>query len=181
MSTATWAARSTWPFRRERVMAATTELQWAETNQRDLMAALAALRQRLERHAGASAAGAPPADDGLPAAPALDTLALAFGLSPFERAVLLLCAGIELDAGVAAACAAAHGDQNRTHATFSLAMAALPDPHWSALSPDGPLRRWRMVEVVVQPGTPLTASPLRIDERVLHYLVGVHHLDERLA
>jgi ATPase family associated with various cellular activities (AAA) len=163
------------------MMAATTELQWAKTNQRDLVAALAALRQRLEWHAGASAAAAAPAGDGLPAAPALDALALAFGLSPFERAVLLLCAGIELDAGVAAACAAAHGDQDRSHATFSLAMAALPDPHWSALSPDGPLRRWRMVEVVAQPGTPLTASPLRIDERVLHYLVGVHHLDERLA
>ncbi|MCD6056943.1 MAG: ATPase central domain protein, partial [Thermomicrobiales bacterium] len=161
-------------------MAATAALQWAETNQRDLVTALAALRQRLERHAGASADAAAPAGDGLPATPALDALTQAFGLSPFERAVLLLCAGIELDAGVAAACAA-HGDQSRALATFNLAMAALPDPHWSALSPDGPLRRWRMVEVVAQPGTPLTASPLRIDERVLHYLVGVHHLDERLA
>jgi hypothetical protein len=41
------------------------------------------------------------------------------------------------------------------------------------------LRRWRLVEI--GHGTALTDSPLRIDERVLHYLAGVQHLDERLA
>ena len=30
-------------------------------------------------------------------------------------------------------------------------------------------------------GNPLTTSPLRIDERILHYLAGVHYQDERLA
>ncbi|HEX6015559.1 MAG TPA: ATP-binding protein, partial [Geminicoccaceae bacterium] len=144
------------------------------------MAALSALRRRLERHAGGPQR-ASSSKEKLPAAAALDALAVAFGLSSFERALLLLCAGIELDAGIAAACAAAHGDEHRQYATFSLALAALPAPHWNALSPDGPLRRWRMIEVVAQPGTALTASPLRVDERILHYLVGVQHLDERLT
>ena len=57
-------------------------------------------------------------------------------------------------------------------------MAALPDAHWSALSPSAPLRYWRLIEVAN--GDVLTTNPLRIDERVLHYLVGVSQLDERL-
>ena len=46
-----------------------------------------------------------------PRAAALDALRRSFGLSPFERDVLLLCAGVELDARVRAPlCAAAQGD-----------------------------------------------------------------------
>ncbi len=37
------------------------------------------------------------------------------------------------------------------------------------------------IEVISQPGVPLTLAPLRIDERILHYLTGLHHVDERLA
>jgi hypothetical protein len=111
--------------------------------------------------------------------PALVSLVAAFRLSPFERDVLLLCAGIELDAGFAAACGRAQGDGQRTHPTFSLALAALPGAHWSALTPAGPLRRWRLIEAG---GTgALTLQPLRIDERILHYLTGVDQPDERLA
>lgn len=116
----------------------------------------------------------------MPAPPALETLCTAFRLSPFERDLLTLCAAMELDAGIAPLCAAAGGgDPARAYPTLSLALAALPDPHWSALTPDAPLRRWRLIEVGTGPA--LTLSPLRIDERVLHYLAGVQHLDERLA
>jgi hypothetical protein len=113
------------------------------------------------------------------APPALEGLAAVFSLSPFEREVLLLCAGMELDADFPRLCAEAQGDARRTYPTFSLALAALPEPHWDALTPAGPLRRWRLIEVTS--GTePLVHSPLRIDERVLHYLAGVSYLDERL-
>jgi hypothetical protein len=111
--------------------------------------------------------------------PALDVVSTAFHLSSFERDVLLLCVGIELDSDFAPLCAAAQSDPARNYPTFSLALATLPDAHWSALAPTAPLRRWRLIE----PGTGpvLTVAPLRIDERVLHYLVGISHLDERLA
>ncbi|HKH50008.1 MAG TPA: ATP-binding protein [Thermoanaerobaculia bacterium] len=109
---------------------------------------------------------------------ALDILVERFGLSPFERDVLLLCAGIELDSGFAAVCAAAQGDPAKAYPSFSLALAAFPEAHWSALGPGRPLRYWRLIEVG---GTSLTASPLRIDERILHYLAGVDQPDERLA
>ena len=114
-----------------------------------------------------------------PAAAALETLCKLFGLSPFERAVLLMCAGMELDSKFAGVCAKANGDPRRDYPTFSLALGALPDAHWSALTPDAPLRRWRLIEL--QSGSDLTQSRLRIDERVLHFLTGVTHLDERLV
>jgi ATPase family associated with various cellular activities (AAA)/Winged helix domain, variant len=114
----------------------------------------------------------------MPATAALEALVEGFGLSPFERDVVLLCAGVELDASFAAACVAAHGDPRRTQPTFGLALAAIPHAHWSALAPDGPLRRWRLVEVSTAHA--LATSPLQIDERVLHYLAGVPSLDERL-
>ncbi len=62
--------------------------------------------------------------------------------------------------------------------TFGLALSAFPEAHWSALTPTSPLRRWRLLEI--HDGQTLATSPLRIDERVLHYLAGVSYLDERL-
>ena len=94
-----------------------------------------------------------------------------------QRDALLLCAGVELDSSFAPLCAK-QNVTGRGVPTFSLALAALPDPHWSAITPAGPLRHWRLIEVGV--GEALTTSPLRIDERVLHYLAGVSYLDDRL-
>ena len=164
---------------------------WSGANQRHLMAAVAVVRARLEAHAAKvrgespGAGGVEAAEQALqaanaamPAPAALDTMCSRFGLSPFERDVLLLCAGLELNGSLAAACAAAQGDAQKRHATFSLALAALPEPHWSALSPAAPLRRWRLIEC--RSADLLTLAPLRIDERVLHFLTGLDVLDERL-
>ncbi len=151
---------------------------WAERNQRHLMTALDQVRHALRRHTAGTAPGepidAPPEEPGRWALPMLTE---AFGLSLFERDVLLLCAGGEFDAAFPALCAEAQGDPRRTYPTFGLALAALPGAHWSALAPDAPLRYWRMIEAS---GSDLTTSPLRIDERVLHYLAGVSHVDDRL-
>ncbi|MEV6424254.1 ATP-binding protein [Streptomyces sp. NPDC051662] len=109
---------------------------------------------------------------------ALDALVSCFGLSAFEREVILLAAAAELDPTTGARCAAASGDPDRAHPTFSLALAALVEPHWSALTPVAPLRRWRLVELDDE--TRLTTSRLRLDERILHFLVGSPYLDARL-
>jgi SpoVK/Ycf46/Vps4 family AAA+-type ATPase len=173
-------------------MSATVTMSWPEANQRYLMAALAVVREALERHAAKSkdshesqepAASAEQAlreaASAMPSPPALETLTQAFGLSPFERSVLLLCAGMELDSSFAALCTDAQGDPLRAFPTFSLALSALPDAHWSALTPAAPLRRWRLIEVGA--GNSLTLSSLRIDERILHYLAGIQQFDDRLA
>ncbi|SOD63443.1 ATPase family associated with various cellular activities (AAA) [Streptomyces zhaozhouensis] len=133
---------------------------------------------RLASDAGAPGVGARAAEP-LEHAPAtLDALTTCFGLSAFEREVLLLTAAAELDPGTASRCAAAGGDPDRRHPTFSLALAALPEPHWSALTPVSPLRRWQLV--ALDDPTRLTTSRLRIDERILHFLVGSPYLDARL-
>lgn len=108
----------------------------------------------------------------------LDKLCNIFGLSDFERNLLLLCAGMELDASFNVLCAAASGNGQRSYPTFGLAMMVLEDAHWSAFTPAGSLRRWRLIEV--GSGSELMTSPLRIDERILHYLIGIQHLDQRL-
>jgi hypothetical protein len=164
---------------------------WSEANQRHLMASLAGVRTALERHAAtASNTGEPPEAAGTSKVPelpsslpgqspfALELAATGFDLTPFERDVLLLAAGMELDSRFAALCARANGDPARAFPTFSLALAALPGAHWSALSPGGPLRRWRLIEI--GGGSTLTGSALRIDERVLHHLTGTGCLEDRL-
>ncbi|MBD2158523.1 ATP-binding protein [Leptolyngbya sp. FACHB-16] len=110
--------------------------------------------------------------------PALLSVCSAFGLTPFEQDVLLLCAGVELSASFAQLCGTVNGTQ-QAYPTFSLALAALPDANWGALTPARPLRRWRLIDI--NHGESLTQSRLRIDERVLHYLNGISYLDDRLA
>ena len=60
----------------------------------------------------------------------LDRLTAGFGLSPFERSVLLLAAGPELVAAVAGELAE-HGAGPRL--TFGTALALLPDAHLSLI------------------------------------------------
>jgi len=152
---------------------------WEEANQRRLAAEVARVRATVERLLEPERAPAPepPAPPGGPAA-AVDSLAAAFGLTPFERDVLLLAAGVELDGSLAAVCARAQPELGVGAPTFSLALAALEGAHWSALSPDRPLRRWRLLDL--SDSGSLVAAPLRVDERVLHFLAGVRTSDERL-
>jgi len=149
--------------------------QWLARNQAALAAAIARLRERLT---GFAADGVVPSDgDAETESPTLARLCEAFGLSAFERDVLLLAAGRELSGEFAATLAEVNG--GRAYATFGLALAALPGAHWSALSPGAPLRAWRLVEAIGDAG--LTQRELRIDEPILHWLTGVAAPDERLA
>ena len=102
-----------------------------------------------------------------------------FILSDFEQEILLLCAGAELAVGWGQLCGAALGESRRRSPTFELAQAIADAPHWSAFSAPGPLRRWRLIEVGA--GDSLMTSPLRIDERVLAYLLGIPGVDPRLT
>lgn len=110
---------------------------------------------------------------------ALARIEARFGLSSFEADLLLLCAGVEIDPAVARFCGEARGLAGGALPTFGLATTVLSGSHWSAIGPDGPLRRWRMVEI--GPGDILSESPLRISERVLLQLVGAPQLDHQLV
>ncbi len=143
---------------------------WNTVNQRELMAELADLRRLLRGEPGVTVTNS---------APALDALSVRFGLSPFERRVVLLCAGMELEGDFAQECAAAPGAGGNPWPSFALALAAFPDAHWDALGNGGPLRHWHLLETI---GTgPLITSRLQLDERILFFITGIGQLDERLA
>ncbi|MEO0867643.1 MAG: ATP-binding protein, partial [Cyanobacteria bacterium J06642_11] len=152
---------------------------WHEANQQYLLAAIGQVQYQLAQ------ACEPPADVAMfprstdvtfsTGEAAIETLCRRLNLSTFERSLLLLCAGMELSRTMADLCTRLQGAQ---HPTLGLALSLLPEAHWSALLPEGPLRYWKLVEL--QPGAELTQCPLRIDERILHYLMGMTSLDERL-
>jgi hypothetical protein len=163
------------------IVSTTVTDSWVEANQRYLSAALAQVYALLtpEATAGDTEVLALDGVEPLDPPPAIERLCALFGFSDFERAVLLLCAGMGLDSRFAAACAAAHGDPRRTYPSFGLALATLPGAHWRALTPQAPLRYWRLVEL--SGGDDLISSRLCIDERILHYLTAVSARDERLT
>src|SRR6185437_6961468 len=113
--------------------------------------------------------------------PALVLLANRLGLNAFERDLLLLCIGMELDTRFPALCAQAQHDPAKPYPTFALAFAVLDAPSWDALSPERPLRYWRLLEIH-QPGPqPLIGAALAADERVVNFVKGLNYLDDRLT
>ena len=148
----------------------------AEREQSALVAEVEHVRALLEAFRdGAAPPQAPALADAFE--PAIDRLTRLLGLSRFERHVLLLAAAVELDGGIAALTAALQSSPD-PRPTFGLTLAALPDAHWDALALRSPLRRWRLLEPTA--GPTLASRPLRLDERILHFLTGIDAPDERL-
>ncbi|WP_427159629.1 ATP-binding protein [Aliinostoc sp. HNIBRCY26] len=160
-------------------------MQWQEVNYSYLMRELDVVRSILEKNAEHQGNSPVKTGDGsvFPdhdlRVSSLNNLAHIFGLTDFERSVLLLCMGMELDPNWGLLCANAQGGLGKPYPTFMLATVALPQPNWQALTPNAPLRRWQLIQIAE--GSALNLSPLRIDERILHYLLGWNHLDQRLG
>ena len=163
---------------------------WSTLNHTYLVAALSQIKAQLVQRADSTllpeatseavmSTTEPLPDFSATLPPAIERIRQTFRLSEFERDLLLLCAGVELDASFVPLCAAAQGDAQRNYPTFSLALSCLSNAYWGALTPAAPLRRWQLIEPAL--GQHLTTSPLRIDERILHYLVGISHIDRRLS
>jgi hypothetical protein len=152
---------------------------WQELNKYSLMKALENLRERLLAKAKSLETPSTPIPIlDYPIPPALELIGKQFHLTPFEQNILLLCAGMELDGEWGLHCANAQGDLQKPYPTFTLALAVLPEAHWNAIIPTAPLRKWRFIELAN--GNSITNSPLWIDERIVHHLTGISHLDERL-
>ena len=108
-----------------------SDSDWFEANQADLLVRLTAVKRRLAERVGdetASAIATPVLRAGQKRALAARPSAFAhvtetFGLSAFEQEILLLCAGVEIDAAVPALCAAVQGDASRPYPTFGMALA----------------------------------------------------------
>jgi hypothetical protein len=165
-----------------------TATDWISGNQQYLSVAIQGIKLRLEIYAdqvkGQSAKESLQAAtdevalqalrETLPMPPALEQVCDTFQLSAFERQMLLLCAAVELDADMARMVQDLQGEGRRLP-TFGLALALFePLAHWSALSPEAPLRYWELIDCDHQ--DILTRAACRIDEQVLHFLTGVSYL-----
>ena len=142
----------------------------------DQSAITAAIAVAAERMAAAEDGNRPPA---------LLMLSQQFGLTRFERELLLLCVAMERDgAKTASLCAKTPNNAGRPYPTFALA-SALFDGHdahkWEARSANQPLRYWYLLGIN-QPGAePLATSALSADERIVNYIVGLKDMiDDRL-
>ncbi|MDJ0707756.1 MAG: AAA family ATPase [Leptolyngbyaceae cyanobacterium MO_188.B28] len=147
-----------------------------------LLAEIGQLRQQLMAAAGRddSAPISSVADDSPPqTAASLNQLCHLFGLAPFERQILLLCAGLELDLQFGALCAQLQGHSSRTYPTLGLAIALFPNADPRVFSNQQPLQRWRLVEIT--PGYAMAQAPLRLSPRILCYLTGDYALTTELA
>jgi ATPase family associated with various cellular activities (AAA) len=118
--------------------------------------------------------------------PAIDVLAHLFGLTAFDRKVLLLCLAPGLDPTFERLYAYAQDDVTQKHPTPHLALTLFggEGEQWLAerrrLMPDAPLRRFRLVtlESGRVPELNPVAHPLRLKERIGNYLLGFNNLDE---
>jgi hypothetical protein len=138
--------------------------------------ALARVRSRLA--AAADHGGAPP-PPGEPSPSPADRIAEAFGLSRFERDVLLLAALPALEAEAATRIAELQGDERLRLPTVALALSVLDEPHWNAFAPEAPLRHYGLV--VCADEAAASARTIQLPERVLYALLGIATLDEELA
>ncbi|OUL36294.1 ATP-binding protein [Nostoc sp. 106C] len=168
------------------------DARWQSANHQYLVAALAVVQETLEQFVQTqegSEVSQNTAEDSqqrlaaiaaaMTKPPALEVVCGTFDLSDFERDVLLLCAGMELDAAFPRLCATIQGREQQAYPTFSLALTVFPDAHLSAIAPSSSLLHWRLIEV--EENRVFTLSPLRLSRWALLYLMGMPHLDRELS
>jgi AAA+ superfamily predicted ATPase len=104
--------------------------------------------------------------------PSLETLSRKFHLSQFEKMMLVLCIGAEIDGQISTLCSKIYNNPEVKFPTFDIAFRAFPNPQWKAILPDSNLRRYQLIQISNQKTSPLISSTIRIHERILHYVLG---------
>lgn len=104
--------------------------------------------------------------------PALETLSRSFDLTDFEKMILIMCTGAEIDSEFSMIFSKLYKNPNAKFPTFDIALRAFPEANWKAILPDSSLRRFQLVSLQNYDDVPLITTPIRIQERILHYLLG---------
>lgn len=160
-------------------MNAPESMQWSDYNQDYLVAKFEQLKKQFVNQMGDSASSeAIYGNESEGFTPAIEYLCNAFRLTPFERDLLLLCAGAEMDHELAELCRTYHGETSQCWPTIEMAFNILTGKHWSAITPDAALRLHQLI--YLDESNRLLSARLRIDERVLHFLAGINYLEPRL-
>lgn len=163
-------------------------MSWEHDNRQFLLACLERVKTRLRNHMERPHSNVPnvsseelwPVWEGDPEQPPLiRVLSDTFQLSVFERDLLLLCVGMEVDPEIPMLAARANGDPRLAYPTFSLALSCIAGAHWDALAPAGRLRANSLVEI--ESSLVLLHARLTAPTRISYYLVGTNALDERIV
>ena len=138
------------------------QTRWFEANNVFLTAAIQWLRQLLRREDGTNTDGEAriaseiqksfetmTAAAAISTPPALSTISQRLGLSTFEERLLLLCAAMELDTGIASLCARAQDIPERSYPTFALALTLFEEPRWDVLSPERPRTGYHQAQTIL--------------------------------
>jgi ATPase family associated with various cellular activities (AAA) len=114
-------------------------------------------------------------------------LARCFGLSRREIDLLLPALAVELDRRYERIYGFLHDDMSRRLASPGLALSLCchgTDEQWSAralLSPQAPLRQSRLLQIAEESAVPWLSRSMRMDERIVSFLVGDMSIDSRIA
>ena len=92
------------------------------------------------------------------------------GLSNAELDILLLALAQEIDPAIGSLCGQLRGNANLNAPNLMLALTVLPEPDMRILSPQAPLFRWQLITLA--PHSTLTQATLKLDHRILCYLLG---------
>jgi AAA+ superfamily predicted ATPase len=111
--------------------------------------------------------------------PALETLCRCLSLSEFERQVLLLCVGRAIYGAFVKSFALIQRQPDLNYPTFHLAFNLFSDHHWSAMTPQSSLRYWQLIQEAS--GDDIAHARLKVDESILHYLIGEPYQDFHLT
>ena len=104
--------------------------------------------------------------------PALETLSRSFNLTDFEKMILIMCSGAEIDSEFSMTFSKVYKNPNAKFPTFDIALRAFPEANWRAILPDSSLRRFQLISLQNYDDVPLIMTPIRVQERILHYLLG---------
>ncbi len=123
----------------------------------------------------------------------LENLIARFGLGDFERDVLLICLAPELDLKYERLYAYLQDDVTRRRPTVDLVLNLLAPQYGdraaarSAFTQNAPLVHYHLLEIagetpdIPQPAAPpLLARTLKVEDRIVDYLLGINNLDARL-
>ncbi|MBN1399976.1 MAG: ATP-binding protein [Anaerolineae bacterium] len=119
----------------------------------------------------------------------LDRLGQLFGLNSFERQVILICLAAEMDLKYERLFAYLQDDVTKKRPTIHLVLRLLcPDVEArlqarASFEPQAPLSRWELVTLHEDPGARravLLSRYLKLDERVVGYLLGSDQIEHRL-
>ncbi|WP_287264960.1 ATP-binding protein [Moorena sp. SIO3A2] len=160
-------------------MAPQTQTNWYHTNFSSLLQEIARVRNYLEKYIEGKE-NQQSVTEIVDDTSALAQLCFLFNLTPFERDILLMCVGMEIEPMFQSLVAKAQKNHpHKNYPTLSLAMDALPGASWHVLSPQSPLQYWQLLQI--EPGLIQTLSPLHIDQQILCFLLGYDATDQQLA